>query len=351
MKFRMPFREPSNSFLYAAASILKRIALFHRSLWLRQMECKGVARDGSTDFVLNYIGEGESWDYLKNLFFSDPTKEKQSAVPIWSLRDRVRQLMSSDSPVFVEVNRLLDRMVPGGGFHTFPWIRQKVFMNDRNYLDRKRKIEETFGRKVRKNNYRACHVADRSSVKVFHEEFYVPYMKNQHGDTSHVRSMHELRSAVRTGFLLQVFDGNSWVSGAICRQSGATLSALAFGLRPDYDYHLRQGALSAVYYFMFQWASENSVEVVDLCRSRPHADNGVFEHKRRWGAICEMDEWPHISTWIFVPEPKKAHAMLNRNLVWHKNEFVELGELSMHGSVVPDNAHGRRSAANKYETY
>jgi hypothetical protein len=71
------------------------------------------------------------------------------------------------------------------------------------------------------------------------------------------------------------------------------------------------------------------METVDLLRSRPHTGNGVFEHKRRWGARPEADRWPHTAIRIFVPEGLEIPSTLKKQLVWCDEKFMELQKLQL----------------------
>jgi hypothetical protein len=137
----------------------------------------------------------------------------------------------------------------------------------------------------------------------------------------------EFRRTVKSGFLLKVFDGKQWISGAVCGVQGNSVTTLAFGLIPDYEYHLRRGALTAVYYFIFKWAEKNAVRTVDLLRSRPYTEDGVYEHKRRWGGRPEKDAWPHTAIWIFAPKRSNLSQGVGHHLVWDGKEFVELEKM------------------------
>ncbi len=327
MRAKIFFPEPSNRLLYSVASLIKRIVFLPRSLRLNLVKFEGTAQDGMSDFSLNYIGEGESLGYLRNFYFSEIKKENISVIPIWWLRKKIRQLLSSDSFIFIEINRLLSFLIPVGGFLTFPWIRQRVCLDDKHYLQKKRAVEETYGRKVRKNNYRFQTTKDKSLVIKFYDELYVPYIKAKYKNISHLLSIEELQAAVKSGFLLQVFEADLWVSGAICKLKSKEIAALAFGLLPEYHYHLHRGALSSVYYFIFKWAEENSMQTVDLLGSRPHADDGVYEHKRRWGANPSKDIRPHTSIRIFASKQFEIPTILKKQLVWNGNKFIELQKL------------------------
>jgi hypothetical protein len=68
------------------------------------------------------------------------------------------------------------------------------------------------------------------------------------------------------------------------------------------------------------------VQKVNLLPSRPNTSDGVYEHKRRWGAIPVMDSWPHTALWLFIPKTEICPG-LKTQLIWKKGEFVEIQRL------------------------
>jgi hypothetical protein len=89
---------------------------------------------------------------------------------------------------------------------------------------------------------------------------------------------------------------------------------------------LRYGALSAVYYFLVDYARSHCISSLDLLRSRPHADDGVYRHKKFWGAIPEADPWPHTMLSINVYNDSSLPRGMEGLLVCDESEFVTLGE-------------------------
>ena len=186
--------------------------------------------------------------------------------------------------MIVEINRLLKGLIPDHGLETFSWIRQKIYFNDKAFLTRKSYINGKLTRKVRKHKYQFKIAQDLDSIKQFYDELYTPYMNYRFGDITHLRSFREIRITVKNGFMLKIFDQNLWVAGVICGLKGSEIVSFAIGLLPDYKYHLRRGVLLTAYHFLIKWAQDHDMEAVDLLRSRPHIKNGVYEHKRLWGA-------------------------------------------------------------------
>jgi hypothetical protein len=320
--------EPWNQYLYAILGFAKRILLLGRSLNLNLIKLEGRTANGEDEFLLFYLGELETLAYLKSVFFSVVTDDVQDVFPFWELRKKLNRVSLSNAVTIVEINRILGILVPKGGFQTFPWIKQKAPVDSSMFERRKGKIEDVYGRKIRQYQYSFRITKDEEAAGKFYHEFYAPYVSSKYKDIASLRSIGEIQAAVRSGFLLQVFDQDQWVSGLVCDIKGKTVRAVAAGLMPDYQYHLKRGAASACEYFLFKWAQDNSIHTIDFLRSRPNLQDGVYEFKRKWGAYSEKDAWPHTSLWIFVPDGLDIPEIVKKQLVWHKEGFVELGRMT-----------------------
>ncbi len=323
----MLLKEPLNPLLHTIISDLKVFFLLRRSSRLFYREYENVDREDANKTSFIYVGEGESLHYLEELYFTGSRERFSATLSLLDLRRKIGHLMAKDSFIFVEVNRFLNSIIPRGFFLAFPWIRQKVHLKSAAYLQRKRKINNNFGRKVRKYGYSSKITRDPDAVVRFYNEFYVPYITSRFHELCFLRTLEEFQSAVESGFLLQVFDGEKWVSGAICQVSGKTVTVLAFGLHRNHFDHLRHGVLSSAYYFIFLWAEKTGMETVDLLRSRANSGDGVYEHKRRWGAQAEKDPWLHTVIWIYASDPVTLPSLMGKQLIWDRDRFVELESL------------------------
>ncbi len=319
------FHEPRGEATHSVACILKWLALLPRTLRLRNVRLEILSPDGSSTASLHYVCETESLDYLKDLL--QCRELETETFPVWRCGDKIQSLQSRGVIVVMEINRLLRCLVPPGSLITFPWIRHKVHLKEQTYRERRGKIEATFGRKVRQNQFQFRTTQNLNALRQFYDDFYAPYIEFRFGSLTHLRSLAELRTAVQHGFLLQVFDGDLWISGAVCAMKGRTLTMTAIGLLPDYQEQLRRGAMSAAYYFMFQWAEANGIETLDLLRTRPHRQEGSFEHKRKWGGLPMVDLWPHTSLHFFVPANTPIPPPLQQLLIWTGENFEELQNL------------------------
>ena len=320
------FSEPVGTRAYQCASLLKRLALLPRSLYLT------YAQFQSSGMSLAYIGEGESLPYLREILEVSQLKEWRTA--IWKLKRVIRQLPPAGTWLCVEIDRLLLPFVSGGEIaSTYPWIRQRIYLGNSQYRERKRQIEDNFGRKVRKYKYSFRLVHEDGAVERFYSYLYLPHIKARFGTAANPRSESDLKEFVKNGFLLQVLCEDQWIAGAVCTVGNRRISARAFGHLPEEKYSMSLGGLSATYYYILRYAAEHNLDYVDLLRSRPNSADGVYCHKKRWGAVAEIDSWPHTAILFFsgqgVPVPEKLKTLL----VWNGVEFKELRDSCSNSEV------------------
>lgn len=316
--------EPVGSRWYLLASILKRVVLLISSRRFSSARITGASAAGNGQAEALYLGEGESLGYLAGLCGRGVPETRPTTLREVLSRSRQRRPRET---VVVELSRLLTPLVPAGGYRTLPWIRQKIDLRPEAASSGGRAIEGTYGRRVRRHGYTRHIIDSPQAADAFYRDQYLPYTERRHGPGAHPRSLHEIRRAVDRGFLLQVLDGDRWISGVACRLQGREVTALAYGLSEPHDELLRRGALSATTYFLLQWAKENGMRSVDLLRSRPHAEDGVYEHKRRFGAEPVHDSWPHTAIWVFPPAADPPCPPLSRLLVQAGHSFRPLESL------------------------
>lgn len=315
----------------ACPSLLKKLVLLPASLRLLHTEFQIPGEDGVQGA---YLGEGLSFPYYRKLYGASVTCSMR--VPIWRCRRLLLEALGRCAVVLVEVNPLLGFLLPGGGWIAAPWVRQETDLTGERYLRRQRGIERGWGQKVRQHGFQ-CRISRRKDdLEAFYREHYLPYASQRHGEEASVRGLAELRGALRSGFLLQVWQDGDWVSGlVVSRPCPDRVRLLAAGLKSPSPDRLRLGALSATYYFLFRWAKENGLRAVDFCGSRPHLMDGVYRHKSLWAADPKHDPWHHTEIVLFLARGATLPETVTQQLVSVSGRFVTIGECLERGPSRP----------------
>lgn len=316
-------RYSSESPIKRLLSAGKYLALLYRSIPIRQVEIKGVFHGEEQPRTLVYLGEGESLSYFRELCFANLQGQKESRRWVHQI-DRIQRSLPDEVIVVVEVNRLLAGILKGGGYRGYPWLLQKVYINSEAYLARKSHILKRRSLRVKQRNYRYDTTTEQSAIETFYHRFYRPYILQRFGKMAHLRPAREFFSSRKHGMLLRVFDKDKWVAGMVCLFNGREVTSVGSAVLMEKEDHLRQGAMTAAYYYLFKWAGEREMELVNLLRSRPHGDNGVFRHKELWGAVPLRDPWPHTCYRFRIPKGQSIPGVLENQLVWEESSFLSL---------------------------
>ena len=318
--------EPVSETQRAWLSPIKKLLLLYRSLRLVRAELEITAGTGSPGIPCLYLGEGLSLDYYRELYQSSncPALASISAAGLLQEIARARHRFPV---ILVETNRLLARFLPQGALLTYPWVRQRTDLAGDTYRHRRRGIEGGCGRSVRRYGFQCRLSRDPADLEVFHFMYHLPHIVARHGDRAAARTLPQLKSALRSGFLLQVWQGDRWVSGLLAQRVGPEcIYPLATGLHPDYFAEWQNGALAAACYFLFRWARDNGLRIVDLGGSRPHLMDGVFRHKALWAASPQPEPWHHTSIAFYLDPAAPLPAVVTRQLIWNGARFLAIGE-------------------------
>jgi len=319
-------REPLHSQWRSRLSWPKRTLLLYRSM--RFAYCEFQIRGTTETPPLRgvYIGEGLSLPYYLKLYRADVSLTRE--IPAWRMPGAILRARASVPIVLVEINRILDFLLPSGGLRADSWVQQETDLESPAYRRRQRGIERGWGQKVRKHGYRCALSREEHDLNRFYHEYYLPHISHRHGEIASARSIAALRNALGTGFLLQVWEGEHWVSGIVAsRPEKRCVSLLAAGLHPSQTETMQNGALSAAYYFVFKWAEENCVRTVNFCGSRPNELDGVFQHKQLWAAVPKHDPWHHTEIVFFLDKTARLPEPVRKQLISRGAGFVRIEQI------------------------
>lgn len=309
----------------AGLSRPKRIALLYRSFRFTYCEFQipGTAEAPALRGV--YIGEGASLPYYLKLYQAEVSHTREIAA--WRVPAAFSSARAAVPILLVEVNRVFDFLLPADGLRADSWVQQETDLDSEAYRRRRRGIERGWGQKVRKHGYRCTLSRDEQDLVRFYSEYYLPHVTSRHGEISFTRSIGALKKALRVGFLLQVWQDEHWVSGVVADvPNSRRVSLLAAGLHPAQRESMQAGALSAAYYFLFQWAEQSGVRTVDFCGSRPNEMDGVFQHKKLWAAVPKHDPWHHTEVVFFLNRAVPLPDAIQKQLISQGAGFIRIAD-------------------------
>lgn len=266
--------------------------------YLTTYQWRGRTEDGT--LTVSFAGREFTRMSLKSSLFTEGPVEKMiGRVPLWSL-DKL-----ADSPsdlIIVEAPRCLIRKLPRQSAIVLPrvvnhivdvggdWqdVRSRFRKNTRKYLLRL----------MRKYGYEYDVSHDCQEFEQFYHHMYVPTMRNSHGELCTLMTIQEAYRYFRHGWLFRVIRDGDWVSGMVCHSQQEVLFTDIIGVKNSDAQLMKEGAESAAYYAVFQWANQHKYKAVNMLWTRPYIKGGTFQHKRRWGAAISVPLDFHKQFWI-----------------------------------------------------
>jgi hypothetical protein len=209
-------------------------------------------------------------------------------------------------------------------FKTQEWVHQFLTLSSSADVSNERldrKLREA-GRKVKKEGFDYRISNDLRDFDIFYHDMYLPTAQKQFGTLSIVEPYEELKSVFLKGFLLFAMGNGSPVAGTLNFFQDKVLIGHRLGvLHGDQDY-IKRGAQSAIYYFTIRFALERSSDMMDLLYSRPFLEDGVYRHKREWGAaVSPYDESKTWAYFFILNRGDKTARFFEKNpLIIHTEE-------------------------------
>ncbi|MFO0754195.1 MAG: GNAT family N-acetyltransferase [Thermodesulfovibrionales bacterium] len=262
-------------------------------LFSRATVIEGVLKGGERPLRCMFVENSAVREYLAPRTFAEPPRVLSSfRVFLPALRGALRGTKGLDLCIAV-LSSFYEPYVRGCySMRSGEWVHQ--------LLDTASPWEELYGRfhrnpretvrKVRKHGFAFRISRTPEDFELFYHTMYLPLARRQHGALAHIDSYREMRSFFRKGFLLLVMEKERAVAGGLSVPRGDTLVFRRVGVLNGDRELIRRGAQAAVYHYMIRHAYENTFRTLDLMKSRSFLNDGVYVHKREWGAAVRPDD-------------------------------------------------------------
>jgi hypothetical protein len=198
------------------------------------------------------------------------------------------------------------------------FLRQSIDMTG-DWSDIKGRFLETrkrgvFNKFVREQEFSVRLSRSDSDFEHYYRHMYLPHTRKQFGPAGSLYSFQYMRDKeFRTGSLLMVAANGVDLAGAVVEVEGDTVFFRTSGVLGGDEELVRRGVQTALYVAMLRYAKEQGARRLDLGLSRAFFGDGVYRHKRSWGAAVAVDPFEH---WICFLDPDKsrnAESFLTQN--------------------------------------
>jgi hypothetical protein len=152
-------------------------------------------------------------------------------------------------------------------------------------------------RKVGKQGYSYEVFSDARWLRFFYDAMYVPLIESRFVDSPLFTPpflFFRLLNMMGYQLLLVKDVSGTFVSGCFFYVRKNELFSRYNGvLNGDFGL-IRNGAESAFYYFLIDWAKKQGLNRIDLGYCRSFLNDGVFQYKRKWGAEMRKSDGTHL---------------------------------------------------------
>lgn len=179
--------------------------------------------------------------------------------------------------------------VKGGKLISTPkLVRQHIDLSEpmevvkRKFRDRNKTI---FNKYAKGDTYAVRISRSAQDFDVFYRDMFVPHVQRQFSGFAALDSHESLKAAFERGFLMIASANGVDVAATLCIERDNGLHYHRVGILNGDQHWVREGVQSALYVHMMLHAKSRNLGYLDLGMSRPFFDDGVYRHKRNWGAV------------------------------------------------------------------
>jgi hypothetical protein len=205
------------------------------------------------------------------------------------------------------------------GFKTQEWVTQIIDLDDNLHL-RNHRVRKTYHdaeRMIRKYNISSRVSRDLKDFEIFYYRMYLPLMEKQFGELFNREPYEDMQRIFQAGHLMQILQGDEVVACSLLFVKGDTLFGRRMGVLDARDDLIKKGIQSPIYYFGIHYAIEHDLKKHHVMTSRPFLSDGVYAHKRSWGAtVYPFDE---SETWVYFLVPSKTEKTVR---FFEKNPMI-----------------------------
>jgi hypothetical protein len=256
-------------------------------------------------------------EYLRQLIFENAPAETESATV--RLIDAFRSKFSRAKDcglVVLETNEgHFDWLNDGGWFFIPAWVRGEIRLPLSDKTLRSDSIK-SIRRQIRKREFEYVAVRTPEDLKEFHNHMYMPYITQTFGAGAVMHTYDNVWGRCEeAGFDIVMIRSRSrpdlYLAGSLIIYEAAKPRLWSFGVRDGSVTLVREGVLSALYLFIFEYLHQQGFTKVNIGGSRPFLRDGVLTTKRRLSQTIVGGTWEGFALRVLDLKPATRAFLLN----------------------------------------
>lgn len=257
--------------------------------------------------TINYVGPAFAKSVVKEAFFTQPVQERHlGQVPFWRIGRMVHD--RSVDITFIAAPKWVIRLLPRHTAFVLPHYVDQVIDLTGSWDDVKNRMHKGLRkllRRTRNYGYEWRLTSNPEDLKRFYHTMYLPTMTDRHGELSSPMSLREASQIFRHGWLFMLKRDGCDVAGGLAHAQNNIFYFIVLGVLNGDPNLVHEGAQTAIYDAVVQWAHKQGYKAVHLMGGPPYLNN-LFLYKRRWGASAVLPDDEHRLLWLKVQRDTPA---------------------------------------------
>ena len=299
-----------NTLLFLVITTWRIVHFVLRGLELEVIHAVGREKESGEMLSVVYVGDK---NLCRSIVFrvlsGNATLKKMGRISVWRLRDFERSVMDWADIVFIEISRLVPHSIeskrgivienPGKVLMVMPFEQGEAWETIHRRLVKKQRLNV---KRFNDMGFRLVKGDAKRDFDFYYDRMYLPMIDHRHSLYAEITPREAFRKLAQKCELWFVENPEGQRVGAMVWANwGKIKHGLAFGiLDGDFRYE-EQGALACVYYHGIQMAYEQGARLLNGTQAPAFENDGLYQHKHRWGFKAIEDPWYPSKLLIWVP--------------------------------------------------
>ena len=325
--FPKPLKNWITSFSGEFLLIISRFISIFSQFSLNAYIVNGIEKTSKKEIFILYVGDEKLCPYLSELLFvNKPKIDKEFKFRIWNYKKKIKEISSKIDGVFIKSDRFYTRYFEKQGYTTIPeWVTIKVDISEpleKVYSNCTNGMKEEI-KKIKKYGFTYEITEDIDKLRFFYNKMYLPYISWKYGKFGRVYNYYTIKNFFNRGCkILFIKQNDQYLFGGVFLQKDKeVITSYAGVMQGKYD-RIKQGLITASYYYLIQHSKEIGANLVDFGSCRPFVKDGLYNYKRKWGALIGKsgNECAQIYSIKFLSDKNEVNTFFENNpLVPFKN--------------------------------
>lgn len=260
--------------------IIHSIDILWPNLWL----ISGIEISSNQQLAILYAGNKIDKEFIAHLAFKGACEERHIGRQwLWKVVKAMNNKDSHFSLVIMEAPKILRKLFGNNKHFYIPcWTTGEVDISGDISSFLKNASLNSDVRRIRKNGLTYEVTRERQQFLNFYHHMYMPYVMTAHSNEAFIMGYEDMAKRYLDCDLLLVKEKGVLISGTLIVYSKNKAGLWSVGVKDGNASYVKEGALSALFYFSVCYLKERGYKKVNFGESRAFLKDGVAQFKKKW---------------------------------------------------------------------